>query len=166
MRSSKILAGVSAGVLLALTGGAQAATTTTNFTVTANVVANCLVTATNMLFPDFDGVGNEVGTSTIGVRCSANSPYNVRLNVGTGGGTFASRTLLNGTNTLAYNLYRDAARTEIWGDTTASTFDVAGTGTGLTNTINHTVYGLLPEAGNQNAPAGAYTSTIQVSVVY
>jgi hypothetical protein len=41
MRSFKTLSCISAGVLLALAGGAQAATTGTSFQVTATVVASC-----------------------------------------------------------------------------------------------------------------------------
>jgi spore coat protein U-like protein len=169
MRSFKTLPGISAGVLLALTGATQAAVTTTTFNVTASVAANCLVSATDLAFGAFDGV-NDINTlsSTVGVRCTTGTPYTVGLNVGTGGGTFAARTLTNGTNTLLYNLYRNAGRTEIWGDGTASTFTVAGTGAGMgvPNTVNHTVFGLLPAAGNQAAPVSSYASTIQVTVTY
>ena len=53
MRSSKILAGVSAGVLLALSGSAQAAFDTATFNVTASVIANCAVDANDLAFGAF-----------------------------------------------------------------------------------------------------------------
>ena len=61
---------------------------------------------------------------------------------------------------LAYNLYRDAARTEIWGDgVAASTFTVGGTGTAGGNALaSHCVW-RLPSAGNENAPWAATRST-------
>jgi spore coat protein U-like protein len=168
MRNFKMPSCVAAGVLLALAGGAEAATRTTTFNVTANVTANCEVAATDLLFGAFDGAIDINSTSTVGVRCTAGSPYTVALNIGTGGGSFAARTLASGGDTLIYNLYRNAARTEIWGDGTASTFTVAGTGLGMTvpNTVNHTVFGALPAAGNENAPIASYASTIQVTVTY
>jgi spore coat protein U-like protein len=86
------------------------------------------------------------------------------LNVGTGGGTFSARTLLNGAATLDFNLYRDAAYAQIWGDGTASTFTVAGTGSGLLTANTITVYGQIPVS--QDKPTGTYTSTITVTVNY
>ena len=169
MRSFKTLSCISAGVLLALAGGAQAAQRTANFNVTANVAANCQVSASDLAFGAFDGETAINSTSTVGVRCTTGSPHTLSLNVGTGGGTFAARTLANGANTLLYNLYRNAARTEIWGDGTASTFTVGGTGAGMgvPQTVNHTVYGALPATGNENAQSGlTYASVVQVTVTY
>ena len=46
--------------------------------------------------------------------------------------------------------------------------DPRGTGTGLANVINHTVYGRLQDSATSQAamPASDYTSTITVSVNY
>lgn len=86
------------------------------------------------------------------------------LNVGSGGGTFATRTLSNGGRTLDFNLYRDAAYSQIRGDGTASTFTVAGTGSGLLSANTITMYGQVPVS--QDKPIGTYTSTITVTVNY
>ena len=167
MRTIKILTGLSAGILLALAGGAQAATKTDTFVVSATVNANCFVDATDMTFPGFDGSANVAGTSNIEVRCTSGAAYNLYLNVGTAGGSFAARALSDGGGpTLAYNLYRNLAHTEIWADNTG--LFVSGTGAGLGNpqAIDHTVYGLIPAAGNETVPGGNYSSTIQVTVEY
>ena len=168
MRSFKVLSGVAAGVLLAMAGGTQAATTLSSFTVTANVAANCLVTTTNMDFGTFDGVANRTATSDINVRCTDGVGYTIALNVGTGGGSIATGRLLDGplTNTLTYNLYSDPAHANVWG--TALADRVAGTGTGLAvgDIFTHQVYGRLLAAGNEGAQVGAYTSTIGVTVEY
>jgi spore coat protein U-like protein len=168
MRSFKSLPAVAAGVLLAMAGGAQAATTTASFTVTANVAANCLVTTTNMDFGTFNGVADRTATADINVRCTDDVGYTVALDVGTGGGVIATGRLLDGpgANTLTYNLYSDPAHSNIWG--TALADRVAGTGTGLAvgDIFTHVVHGLLPGAGNEAAQVGAYTSTIGVTVEY
>ena len=70
MRTVKILTGLSAGILLALTGGVQAATKTDTFVVSATVNANCFIDATDLTFPGFDGSVNVLGTSNIEVRCT------------------------------------------------------------------------------------------------
>jgi spore coat protein U-like protein len=165
MRSSKTLSCLTAGVLLALSGGAQAATTGTSFEVTANVIAACTVGATDMTFPDFDGSADLTATSTISVTCTNGHDYHVALDQGDApGSTVANRTLSNGTDSLAYNLYSDSGHTNIWGDTGAD--DVDGTGAGLTTAVPHTVYGQMLAAPNQNATTGLYSSTITVTVTY
>jgi spore coat protein U-like protein len=168
MRSFKALSCISAGVLLALAGGTQAATTPGSFTVTANVASNCLVSTTNMNFGTFNGVSNLTGASNVNVRCTNGVGYSVALDVGSGGGNIATGRLLDGpgTSTLTYNLYTDPAFNNIWG--TAIADRVTGTGTGLAaaNEFTHVVNGRLLAAGNEGAPVGAYTSTINVTVEY
>jgi len=165
MRSSKILAGASAGVLLALSGGAQAAVVQDTFQVTANVIASCAVTAQDMDFGDFDGSAILTTTSTISVTCTDDHPYAVALDAGSAAGsTIANRLLTNGSDTLAYNLYKEVAHSNIWGDTIAD--DLNDLGTGLTTPVIHTVFGELPIVGNENASTGLYSSTITVTVTY
>jgi len=168
MRSFKSLSGVAAGVLLAMAGGAQAATTPAQFTVTANVAANCLVSTTNMNFGIFNGVGNLTGTADINVRCTDGVGYTIGLDVGTGGGNIATGRLLDGpgAETLTYNLYSDPAHTVIWGFALADRVGATGTGLALANEFTHQVNGQLLAAGNEGAAVGAYTSTIGVTVEY
>ena len=165
MRSFKTFSGISAGVLLALSGGAQAAIVQDTFQVTATVVASCSVIATDMNFGNFDGSIDLAATSTINVTCTDDHPYAVALNAGSAAGsTIANRLLTNGSDTLAYNLYKEVAHSNIWGDTGAD--DVNDVGTGLLTAVTHTVYGELPIAGNENASTGLYSSTITVTVTY
>jgi spore coat protein U-like protein len=98
------------------------------------------------------------------VFCTSGTPYAAALNVGSGGGSFATRTIANGGNTLNYNLFRDAARSQVWGDGSGSTFTVSGTGSGLLSANNLTVYGEIAIA--QDKPPGTYTSTVTVTVTY
>jgi spore coat protein U-like protein len=164
MRSFKTLSTVAAGVLLALGGGAQAATDTVNFTVTANVIAFCDVDATDMSFVGFDATVDLPATSTITVNCTNGHPYTLTMDAGNAAGsTIANRTLESGTgDSLTYNLYTDAGHTDIWGDTLAT--GVGGVGAGVTTDVNHTVYGQLPAVGNEGATTGNYASTITVTV--
>jgi len=165
MRSFKTLPCLSAGVLLALAGAAQAAIVQDTFEVTATVVASCSVTATDMSFGNFDGSADLTATSTIDVTCTNDHAYQIALNAGSAAGSsIANRLLSNGTDTLAYNLYSDAALSQIWGDTGAD--DVDGAGAGLATPVSHTVHGELPAAGNENASTGLYSSTITVTVTY
>ena len=88
--------------------------------------------------------------------------YNVGLNAGTGtGATVAVRKMTSGANTITYSLYKDAARTTVWGNT-FNTDTVAATGTGVAQTYD--VYGRVPP---QTTPQpGTYTDTIIVTLTY
>ena len=84
--------------------------------------------------------------------------------MGSGGGAFTGRTLLSGSNTLTFNLYRDNAYSQVWGDGSGSTFTVAGTGSGLLTANTITVYGSIPIS--QDKPVGTYSSLITVTISY
>lgn len=102
-------------------------------------------------------------TADVNINCDASIPYIVKLDGGgNSGGTFNPRKMLlaGGGGVLNYNLYRDAARNEIWGDGTNGSFIQSGTGTGAGMQLP--VYGRL--FGAQNVGAGTYTDNITVTI--
>lgn len=163
-----VIAPIVAGVLLALAGAAQAATKTATFTVTATVAKNCIISAGNLALGAFDGVADLTSSSNITVRCTATTPYTVALNAGSG--SFANRTMLNGTDSLSYNLYTTNTYSTVWGDGSASTGTAGGTGAGMAaaNAITHTVYGRLLASANAGAVGapGTYSDTITATITY
>jgi len=161
------IAPIAAAILLAFAGSAEAASKTTSFNVNASVAANCLVSATSLNFGSYTGVGALTGSSDVKVRCTNGSGYTLKLSPGSG--TYATRLLTSGSNSLQYNLFTDGAYTSIWGDGTSSTAVVTGTGAGLATAseITHPVYGQLPDnTTNEAAPAGSYADSITVTVEY
>ena len=70
----------------------------------------------------------------------------------------------SGANTLTYNLYLNAAETQIWGDGTGGSVIDNATITALLGTVTVTAYGLMPAA--QDVSPGAYADTITVTVSY
>jgi len=166
MASRRVAAAAAVMAIVASAVG-LAGTATGTFTVQAVINAACNVSATTLNFGTYNpgSASALTGTSTVSVYCTSGSPYTTSLNVGSGGGTFATRTLVDGSSdTLNFNLYRDVAYSQIWGDGTASTFTVAGTGAGLLTANTITVYGQVPIS--QDKPVGSYTSTITVTVSY
>jgi len=163
------IAPLAAGILVALSGAAQAASpASTTFGVSATVAANCLVTAAAIPFGSYDGTAAKDISKDLKVRCTNGLPYTVKLSAGSGGG-FAPRKLASGSDTLEYNLYLDAGFTSVWGDGTASTSVDTGTGAGMSisKEQTHTIFANLPNsAANQDAPAGNYSDTITVEVSY
>ncbi|MGE4349403.1 MAG: spore coat U domain-containing protein [Candidatus Berkiella sp.] len=145
---------------------ALAATATSNFQVQATVSASCNIAANPLTFvtPYDPTVGTEVdGQTTLDITCTAATAYTVALNAGNGiGATVATRKMTSGANTLDYALYREAARTSIWG-TTEPTETVAGTGTGAAQTL--TVYGKIL-SGQTTVPAGTYTDTVTATITF
>ena len=161
-----LLATIGLAAVLPAGTAVQAATATSTFTVQAVIIAACSVSATTLNFGTYSPTAGTAltGNSAVSVNCTSGTPYTTSLNVGTGGGAFATRTLASGGNTLNYNLYRDAAYSQVWGDGSGSTFTVAGTGSGLLTANTITVYGQVPIA--QDKPVGTYSSTITVTVNY
>ena len=139
-------------------------TATTTFKVSAKVQAVCMVTASDLNFGAYTSSSGSPlqGTTTVSATCTPGSTYNIALNVGTvGASIYAGRQMASGANKLNYQLYRNATRTDIWGET-SGTDTVQDVGTGLLK--NHTVYGVIPAA--QVVPAGDYLDTITVRVLY
>ena len=155
-----------AGLLCFLTADprfdqAVAATTTASLTVTASVAATCLISATDMAFGVYGGFVTNA-TSSISVTCTNTTPYNVGLDGGTApGGHPQNRRMRGPGGSLSYSLFRDSARTLIWGET-IGTNTVNGTGTGSAQLL--TVYGQIP-AGQAIAPGG-YLDTITATITY
>ncbi len=145
-----------------LSGQAQAATASTTFSVTATMMANCTISATNLAFGSYTGALTNA-TSTISVTCTKSTTYNVGLDAGTSTGATVTTRKMTGPAgaTLAYALYQDSAHTINWGNT-VSTDTVSGTGNGSAQTL--TVYGEVP--AGQSVTPGAYTDTITATITY
>jgi spore coat protein U-like protein len=107
----------------------------------------------------FDGAPVDAA-GTVSFICDLILPIEtvmVTLSAG-GAGSYSPRTLTSGASSLAYNLYRDAARTVVWGDGTGGT-SVYGPATApLATLVPLTVYGRVP--ARQDVRAGAYGDTV------
>jgi spore coat protein U-like protein len=144
---------------------AYSATATGQFQVTMTLQAECKLTSASDLAFGTSGVIQSAinSTSTIGVQCTNTTPYNVGLSAGAGSGATVSLRKMTSASgaTINYQLFRDSARTQTWGDQ-VGTNTASGTGNGAVQSL--TVYGTVPA---QTTPAaGSYTDTVQVTVTY
>ena len=91
--------------------------------------------------------------STTPYKVTCTGAWNIPLDAGTGVGASETQRYLTGPNgvELAYEIYRDAAYSQNWGNTT--TTEETGTGN-----FNGTIYAQLN--ANQSAPSGTYTDTV------
>jgi spore coat protein U-like protein len=128
----------------------------------ARAEANCTITSTSVAFGSYDvfSATPRDANGTLQIDCNPRENIQVTLSRGSSA-VFNPRTLRNGTNILNYNLFRNAARTQIWGDGSAGTSTFSG------NNIRNrtlTVYGRVPAA--QDAAVGNYSDTIVATVIF
>lgn len=150
-----------AGLLFA--NSTLAATATTTFQVTATVAGSCLVSATDLNFGAYNPAAGALdGTSTITATCTAGTPYEIGLSAGNGTPATTTRAMTDGASAqLDYELYSDAARTAIWGETGGATVTQTSLAGGA---VAYTVYGRIP--ASQYVPAANYADAVTVTVTY
>lgn len=150
------------GALATSPGWLGAATKTTTFAVRLTLTADCTISASDLDFGSHGVLAANVDqTSALSVTCTANAPYQVGIDAGTTAGSSIANRLMAGTGatTVQYQIYRDSARSQVWGNT-PGTDTVGGTGNGSAQAI--TMYGRVP---TQPTPAaGTYTATVTATV--
>jgi spore coat protein U-like protein len=155
--------GAAAAAAAAPLSQASAATSETTFSVTAEVVTTCGITATNMNCGNYSGI-LLAATATLEATCSTGTPYTIGLNAGTGvGATIATRKMRGpAVEELSYTLSQDSAHTINWGNTPGTDTPAPSTGNGAAQP--HTVFGQIP--AGQFVQSGAYSDTITVTLTF
>ena len=155
---------MASSALMPIVGEAEAATATSQMNVSMTITAGCTLNVTPVNFPsawrlDANVDANVDANATITVNCVDTLPYGIRISAGSGSSaTPANRAMSNGTDELTYSLYRDPARTLVWGDDVAT--EVTGTGAD----VDLIVYARVPA---QTTPSvGDYTDVVDVTINY
>lgn len=126
-----------------------------------NVWAACTIVVQPVLFGNYDIFNSAPLSSTglIDVTCdSVADTYAIALSAGIG--SYSQRKMMNGGYRLDYNLYVDSGHTLIWGDGTAGTSLVNGSGL----FTSFSIYGLVPAL--QSVHVGNYTDNLVVTVTF
>ena len=134
------------------------------FTVTATVAPECVINgATDMDFGSIPGLiaTPATSTSTITLTCRRRTAWQMSLNDGQNASGQTRRMARSGGGTVDYELFRDAAMTQRFGQT-VNVDRVIGTGTGSSQSV--TVYGRIP--ASQSVAPGAYSDRVIVTVTY
>jgi spore coat protein U-like protein len=160
-------------MVLVFSVSAFAATKTTTFPVTANVISNCTisVSAGGVAFGAYDPVSvnsatgvNATGTATVTVNCTKGD-LGVWVGLDNGSNYLVpNRRMISGANFLNYGLYQDAAFTTAWGNTAATAPAAFPAFASASTPQTLTVYGQLPRG--QDATVGAYSDTVTATVNY
>lgn len=145
---------------------ANAATATGVLTVQATVVATCAVGSGNLVFGTIDpavGTPSSVNAN-VNVTCTQGTPFSVGLGDGTNASGGQRR--MRGTSQsqyISYELFRDNAGTQRFGDSVAAQRLLGQTGLGaVANSI--AVYGMI--SAGQSAPADIYSDTVPITIYY
>ena len=112
-------------------------------------ISNCSVTQPPSMVFITDLLAGLTSSTTFSVSCTTNGsgdPAILNIGLSAGSGNIAQRTQVRGSTALAYNLYQDAARTTVWGDTGAAQY--AQPISGNVNNLSITIYGKI-----DNTPA-------------
>ena len=145
---------------------------TGSFQVSATINNSCQVSATtNIAFGTYDTLSttDTDAAGSVSVRCNQ-GVTNVVVTLDQGANPAAGssaaaplRQMASGTDRLPYQIYSDAARTTVWGDTAATGVTIAGPLAASAAEVLPT-YGRI--AAGQDAPAGAYTDTVGVTATF
>ena len=137
---------------LTVLSAATMAQSTDTLTVLASVGGECSVTGGTLDFGNYSGAQNDTDTS-ISFEC--NAPSNISISMDGGNiGSPNDREMFrppdeNGfTDSLKYQLFRDAARTEIWGVFPEDSADFTEATTGSPTVFGRINAGLTPSPGD------------------
>lgn len=154
------LLGVIAGIFAA-TGPGHATTTTANIAVSMTITPTCQTNLTTLAFGTYAGVQSDV-TASVNLTCTNSTPFTIAINAGQQStGNYQWNMAGPGATRLAYQIFRDSGRTNLWGGS-QGVDTVGGTGTGAAVVIP--MYGRMKAA--QYVQPGAYTDTVTMTVSY
>jgi spore coat protein U-like protein len=130
----------------------------------AEAAPTCTISTTSVNFGSYSVFAGSAtdSTGTVTITCNG-AAHDVVVSLSKGASpTFSPRTMMMGSEVLSYNLYRDAARTSIWGDGTAGTSTYTNANPPNNAAISITVYGRVP--AGQDVSAGAYSDTVSAVI--
>ncbi|WP_158636483.1 Csu type fimbrial protein [Luteimonas marina] len=146
------------------TGGSGGGTFTTSSSgINANYVDTCAIsTATDLDFGSVTSLASARDqVSTITLRCPTGTAWKLGLDNGAHASGSTRRMTDGSGRYIHYELYRDGARSQRWGNT-PGTDSSDGTGSGTSQTA--TVYGRVP--AQAVSAAGSYADTVTVTLTF
>jgi spore coat protein U-like protein len=126
----------------------------------------CTVTAMPIVFGQYDPLRHQdfVTAGMLQYRCSG-SPRRLTIGLTAGeSGSFKRRRMGHGKDRIIYNLYLDAANTQVWGDGTGGSQAYSVNSPPPNTEVSIPVYGRV--FGDQRASAGTYQDNISVVATY
>lgn len=130
----------------------------------AQPAPSCTISAVSVAFGNYNVFTatpvDSAGSVTF--RCNSQAA-NISITLGKGASsTFTPRTMSKAGEALNYNLYLDAARTNVWGDGTGGTSTYTNANPPNNQNVTLPIYGRIP--ASQDVSAGVYTDTVLATV--
>ena len=153
---------------------ANAATSTSEMNVTANISATCTMSNTDLDFGEYDafGANDLLATATITTTCTSGTTAHVEMDNGlhstreqrSGGRSLRSTYYRHMSNAgsdskLQYELYMDEIHTNVW--SSSHTQSIVGSGASEDLSVYAKVF-----KNQLDAAAGSYTDTINITINY
>jgi spore coat protein U-like protein len=154
------------GLAFGLAAPAMAQTVTANLAVGVTVAKNCSISTTAVAFGSYDPIAANAttpldGTGTVVVNCTKRAGTRIELGLGANA-SGATRRMKGATDFLTYQLYRNAARTTVWGSGAGGSGGrhIAAAPSRAPRTF--VVYGRI--AAGQDVGAASYNDTVVATI--
>lgn len=139
------------------------ASTSARFEVTTTVTADCSITVTDLSFGQYDPLGQngsrELNAAAgVSMVCTRAARANIVIDAGRSP-IGSSRGLASGGQRVAYQIYRDADRTQVWGTGAEGLQFVSA---GVQSPKQFVVYARIPPG--QEVPSGTYSDVVTATV--
>jgi spore coat protein U-like protein len=163
----RVRVGLAIAIIGILTSHSQrllaSGTANANLSVSAVVISSCTVTAGTLAFGNYDptSAGNLDQNGTFTVACTKGTGATVGLDLGQNA-TGSTRRMIFGSDYLSYELYKESARTNVWGDSGSAAVTLAAATSISAQTL--TVYGRVTPG--QNVSTGLFLDTIVITVTF
>ena len=121
---------------------------------------SCTISTLSVSFGNYNVFSGTALDSTGRVTYNCNSTaMNITVSLSKGSSTtYNPRTMRKGAEVLNYQLYRNSARTNIWGDGTGGTVVYSRADPANNTNVNLTVYGRI--TAGQDVSAGTFSDTV------
>ena len=130
----------------------------------AQTVAVCTIESSGIAFGIYDPLDSVPLDTTGGITYTCSTQIAVVIVMTTGDSGSFDRKMASGSDTLAYNLYVDSARTKVWGDGALVTATYADLNPPKDASVGVPVYGRAP--ARQDVPEGRYTDNLMLVMVF
>jgi spore coat protein U-like protein len=160
VRVTKALLGGAAGLALLAPAVPTAVAVTAQLTIRATVGSGCSLSGGTLDFGEYVS-GQSTHLDAVGTLDYNNCQGNVTVEIDGGqGGAISSRQMTSSGRKLAYQLYRNASRTAVWGQgADAQKINIISGGTGKLE-----IFGRIPKG--LNVQSGTYTDTVNVTLTF
>lgn len=147
---------------LVVTTTLHAASSTAKLDVSAEVASNCRIAISNLAFGAYDPLAQNAtqqldAAAGVTMLCTRSSRASIAIDIGRNP-VSGARSLAGASQHVVYQLYRDADRTQAWGEGS----DIQYVSEGVHKPQQVTLYGRIPPG--QEVASGVYTDVVTATV--